>query len=37
VPAENTALAVHKFARNHDIGVIDFSPMGCQTGFNLAN
>ncbi|MCL2782537.1 MAG: S-ribosylhomocysteine lyase [Propionibacteriaceae bacterium] len=24
-----------EFARNHDDGVIDFSPMGCQTGFYL--
>jgi len=24
-----------EFARNHDAGVIDFSPMGCQTGFYL--
>jgi len=26
---------VAEFARNHDDGVIDFSPMGCQTGFYL--
>jgi len=24
-----------EFARNHDDGVLDFSPMGCQTGFYL--
>ena len=24
-----------EFVRNHDNGVIDFSPMGCQTGFYL--
>jgi len=24
-----------EFARNHDEGVLDFSPMGCQTGFYL--
>jgi len=26
---------VAEFARNHDSGVLDFSPMGCQTGFYL--
>jgi len=24
-----------EFSRNHDDGIIDFSPMGCQTGFYL--
>lgn len=24
-----------EFVRNHDDGVLDFSPMGCQTGFYL--
>jgi len=26
---------VAEFVRNHDDGVLDFSPMGCQTGFYL--